>query len=126
MAFTRRMWKLFAVLLVVGLVATGVMMLALAEVHEHLAGPRMVHWDEDIQDHVHGDTTPGLTRVMFGLSEVGSPQVLIPAVAVIAALLWWRRLRDAAVVWLIAMGGAGVLITVLKLHYRRVRPDLPW
>jgi undecaprenyl-diphosphatase len=35
-------------------------------------------------------------------------------------------LRRAPVVWLAATGGAAVLVTVLKLHFRRVRPDLPW
>jgi membrane-associated phospholipid phosphatase len=126
MAFTAKTWKLFGALLLVGLVATGVMMLTLAEVHEHLGGPRMEHWDEQLQDHIHGDTTPRMTRLMFALTRIGSPQVLAPAIPALAALLWWRRLRHAAVVWLIATGGAGALVGVLKLHFRRVRPDLPW
>jgi undecaprenyl-diphosphatase len=63
---------------------------------------------------------------MFALTEIGSPRTLLPVIPVISALLWWRRLRRAAMVWLIAMGGAGVLITALKLHYHRLRPDLGW
>src|SRR5450631_2827737 len=126
MAFTRRMWKLFAVLLVGSLVLTGGLMLGLAEFHEEILEPDSVRMDGHIQSEVHEDTSPGLTRVMFGLSEIGSPQVLVPVAAVMAAVLWWRRMRHAAVVWLIAMSGAGVLVTVLKLHFQRVRPDLPW
>jgi membrane-associated phospholipid phosphatase len=126
MPLSRKTWKLFGALLVVGLVASLAIMLALAEVHEHLGGPRMERWDEHIQDHVHGDTTPRLTRIMFALTEIGSPRALAPAIPVIAALLWWRRRRNAAIVWLIATGGAGVLVIVLKLHFRRIRPDLPW
>jgi undecaprenyl-diphosphatase len=126
MVLSAKTWKLFAVLLVVGLMATSVMMLTLAEVHEHLGGPRMEHWDEHIQDHIHGDTTPRMTELMFALTRIGSPLTLAPAIPALAALLWWRRLRHAAVVWLIATGGAGALVGLLKLHFRRVRPDLPW
>jgi undecaprenyl-diphosphatase len=126
MALTRKTGKLFGVLLLVGLVATSVMMLTLAEVHEHLGGPRMERWDDHIQDRVHGDTTPGMTRVMFALTWIGSPEVLTPAIPLLAAVFWWRGLRRAPVVWLAATGGAAVLVTVLKLHFRRVRPDLPW
>jgi len=126
MLLSGKTWKLFGALLLVSLVASGVIMLALAEVHEHLGGPRMERWDAHIQDRVHGDTTPRLTRLMFALTEIGSPRALVPAVPAIAALLWWRRLRHATTVWLIATGGAGVLVGALKLHFRRVRPDLPW
>ena len=118
--------KLFAILLLLGLAATSVMMLTLAEVHEHLGGPRMERWDDHIQDRVHGDTTPGLTRVMFALTWIGSPAVLAPAIPLLAAVFWWRGLRRAPVVWLAATCGAAVLVTLLKLHFRRVRPDLPW
>jgi len=126
MPLTRKTWRLFGALLLVLLVATGMMMLALAELHEHLGGPRMERWDARVQDHVHRDTTPKLTRIMFALTEIGSPRALATAIPVIAALLWWRRRRHAAMVWLIATGGAGVLVMVLKLHFRRIRPDLPW
>jgi membrane-associated phospholipid phosphatase len=126
MAFTRRMWRLFGALLLVGLVAAGVLMLSLAEIHEEILEPDSVHMDGHIQNEVHEDATPGLTRVMFGLTWIGSPQALIPAVPLLAALLWWRRLRRAAVLLLISTAGAGALTTLLKLHFRRVRPDLPW
>jgi undecaprenyl-diphosphatase len=126
MAFSRKTWKVIGILLLVGLVGAALMMLTLAEVHEHLGGPRMEHWDTHIQDHIHGDTTPRLTRLMFALSRIGSPTVLVPVIPTLAALLWWWSRRHAAVVLLIATGGAGALVTLLKLHFRRVRPDLPW
>ena len=126
MAFTPRMWKVFGALLLVGLVATSVMMLTIAEVHEHIYGARLMRLDERIQGDVHGDTTPDLTRVMFCLTDIGSPKTLLPAIPLLAGLLWWRRLRHAAVLLLIATGGSGLLVLLLKLHFRRVRPDLPW
>ena len=93
MVFTRRSWRLFGELLLIGLVATSAMMLTIAEVHEHFRGARLMRLDSRIQDDVHGDTTPGLTRVMFALTDIGSPQVLLPAIPVLAGLLWWGRLR---------------------------------
>ena len=126
MTFTGRTWRLFGVLLLVGLGATAIMMLTIAEVHEHIRGARSVGLDERIQDDLHGDATPVLTRVMFALTEIGSPQVLVPVIPLLAALLWWRGFRRAPIVWLAATGGAGALVLLLKLHFRRVRPDLPW
>ena len=126
MALTWKKLKLFSGLLLVGLVATSVMMLTIAEVHEHIYGSRLMRLDGRIQGDVHGDTTPGLTRVMFALTRIGSPEVLGPVIPLLAAVLWWRGLRRAPVVWLAATGGAGVLVLLLKLHFRRVRPDLPW
>ena len=120
------MWKVFGALLLVGLVATSVMMLTIAEVHEHIYGARLMRLDERIQGDVHGDTTPGLTRVMLWLTDIGSPKVLIPAIPLLAGLLWWRRLRHAGLLLLVATGGSGLLVLLLKLHFRRVRPDLPW
>lgn len=126
MVLTRKTGKLFGALLLVGLAATSVMMLTIAEVHEHIYGARLMRVDSRIQGDVHKDTTPGLTRVMFALTWIGSPEVLGPAIPLLAAVFWWRGLRRAPVVWLAATCGASVLVTLLKLHFRRVRPDLPW
>jgi undecaprenyl-diphosphatase len=126
MALTRKTWKLFGALLLAGLIATSVMMLTIAEVHEHVYGARLTHLDERVQDDIHADATPGLTHVMFALSRIGSPKVLIPVIPLLAAVLWWRGLRRAPLVWLAATGGAGVLVLLLKLHFKRLRPDLPW
>jgi undecaprenyl-diphosphatase len=126
MVLTGKTWKLFGALLLLSLVASAVMMMSLAEVHEHFGRPRMMGWDDYVQGEVHEDATSWLTRVMFALTWIGSPEVLGPVIPLLAAVLWWRGLRRAPVVWLAATGGAGVLVTVLKLHFRRVRPDLPW
>src|SRR6185312_8842941 len=91
-----------------------------------IAGRHILRWDERLQEDIHNDASPGLTRYAFALSLIGSPKVLTPMILLFAALLWWRELRNASIVWLIATGGAGVLVLLLKLHFRRVRPDLPW
>ncbi|MDP9051680.1 MAG: phosphatase PAP2 family protein [Acidobacteriota bacterium] len=126
MLFTKQNWKLFGVLLLLSLVASAVMMMALAEVHEHFGQPQMMNLDDAVQGEVHEDANPWLTRSMFALSWIGSPQVLCPVILVFAAVLWKRGLRHASIVWLIATCGAGMMVLLLKLHFRRIRPDLPW
>jgi membrane-associated phospholipid phosphatase len=119
-------WKLFAIFLFVGLIATVLIMLALAELHEEIIEPSSIQIDHAIQAMVHAHTSPGLTKLMFALTWIGSPITLIPVIPLVAGLLWWKRWRDEAVVLLIAMVGAGAMSAALKLHFRRVRPDLPW
>ena len=97
-------------LLLVGLVATSVMDAGAGGGARASTAARAWTLDSRIQDDVHGDTTPRLTRVMFALTDIGSPQALAPVIPVVAGLLWWRRRRNAAIVWLIATGGAGVLV----------------
>lgn len=118
--------KQFVLSAVVGLVGVGILLLALAGFHEEIAEPHLMSLDQQIQTAVHRFATPGLTQVMLGLTWIGSPNLLFPSTAVIAALLWWRRLHQNAVTFLTAMTGAAILIVVLKLYFHRTRPDVPW
>ena len=118
--------KQFVVSLVVGLLGVGALLLVLAEFHEEIAEPHLMYLDQLIQTMVHGFTSPDLTRIMFALAWIGSPNLLFPATLVIAAWLWWRRLRQNAVIVLTAMAGAAFLIWVLKLYFHRLRPDVSW
>ena len=124
--FKAQTWKVIGAVLLVGLVAAGITMSTMAEIHEEISEPHEMHLDTGFQDEVHEDATPGLTRLAFALSWIGSPGVMVPVVPVLAALLWWKRLRHQAFVLLITTGGASVLSLLLKLHFRRVRPALPW
>ena len=126
MQYSTTKWKLFAVFLLAGLLASVLLLLVLAKFHEEIAEPSSMHLDLQIQGAVHGYTSVALTRVMLGLTWIGSPTVLFPLATLIAALLWWRRLHRDTVVFLIAMGGAALLNTALKLYFRRARPDVPW
>jgi len=115
-----------AVSLLVGLVGVSILLVMLAEFHEETAEPFLTSLDLHLQSIVHGYTSPALTRMMLGLTWLGSPAMLFPSSVVIAALLWWRRLRRDMVTFVTAMIGAGILLGVLKLYFHRVRPDVPW
>ena len=124
--FRAQTWKVIGAVLLVGLVAAGIIMSTLAEIHEEISEQHEMHLDSGFQDEVHEDATPGLTRLAFALSWIGSPGLMVPVVPLVAGLLWWKRMRHQAMVLLITSGGAGVLTFLLKLHFRRLRPDLPW
>jgi undecaprenyl-diphosphatase len=101
-------------------------MLAMAELHEETGEPYFMRLDQVGMQAIHAHDSPALTRVAFTLSWIGSPATLVPVVGCTGILLWKRRLRRDAVLLVAGMTGAAVLDTVLKLHFRRVRPDVPW
>ena len=118
--------KLAALLLLTGLVFSVAVMLAMAELHEETGEPYFTRLDQVGMQAIHAHDSPALTRVAFTLSWIGSPATLVPVVGCTGILLWKRRLRRDAVLLVAGMTGAAVLDTVLKLHFRRVRPDVPW
>ena len=70
----------------------------------------------------HALASPGLTHALSVVSLVGGPSVLAPLGAVLTAVFVWHRWWRGAVVLLVAMVGAGLLDTALKLAFRRTRP----
>ena len=112
--------------MLVGLVAALVATSGLVDLHDEILEASFVNWDQTIQSWVHGLTTPLLTQVMLGLSWMGSPIALVPAVALAAGLLWWQRMKEDAVLVVAAALGGVALNEVMKLYFKRLRPDLPW
>lgn len=98
----------------------------LAEFHEEIAEPFLHALDLTILSGIHAHDTPALTHLAFALTFIGSPRALVPAILVAAALLWAKRLRRDAILLILGIGGAGLLDMALKLHFKRIRPDVPW
>ena len=116
------MWTYLAA----GLAASLVVLLLLAEFHEEIADAWLIHWDTAIQSYVHAHASRALTPWMKALTEIGAPRTDLPLCGVVAGLLWWKQQRRSAALLLSSMLGAGVLVTALKLHFKRIRPDLAW
>ncbi len=121
-----RKWKLLGALLLVGFVAALVATSGLVEFHDEILEASFGYWDQVIQSWVHGLATPMMTQVMLGLSWMGSTFALVPAVALAAGLLWWRRMKEDAVLVVAAALGGVALNEVLKLYFKRLRPDVAW
>jgi len=106
----------------VALVATSGLVL----LHDEILKASFEQHDQAIQNWVHGFTHPMLTVVMRALSWIGSPYMLTPAVTLAAGLMWWRKFKDDAVLVAAAALGGVALDEVMKLHFKRLRPDVPW
>jgi undecaprenyl-diphosphatase len=118
--------KLFGALLLVGFGVALVTTSGLVKLHDEILKASFEQRDQAIQSWVHGFARPMLTEVMSGLSWIGSPFVLTPAVALAVGLMWWWGLKDDAVLVAAAALGGVALDEVMKLHFKRSRPELPW
>ena len=117
---------MFAAFLGVGFGVALMTTFGLVELHDEILKASFEQRDQAIQSWVHGFAKPMLTEVMRRLSWIGSPFALVPAVAVSAGLLWWRHQKDDAVLVVAAALGGVALDEVMKLHFKRMRPEVPW
>jgi len=82
-----------------------------------------IAFDTGIRRAVHSWASPPLTRLMGGATELGNPLVLL---LLAGTFVWWlerRGRRRAAVVFVIGAIGAETFDQVLKLTFRRPRPE---
>lgn len=98
----------------------------LVKLHDEILEASFEQRDQAIQSWVHGFATPAMTEVMSALSWIGSPFAVTPAVILAAGLMWWWGRKDAAVLVASAAVGGVALDEVMKWHFKRARPDLPW
>ena len=112
--------------LAAGLVGTLLASLALAELHREIFGRFVTHWDMAIQAWVHARASSRMNPWMELLSWVGGP-LCAPPICLGCALGFWRKhQRRAALLLVNSMLGSAILDTVLKLHFHRLRPEVPW
>jgi undecaprenyl-diphosphatase len=113
-------------MLLVGFAAALVATLGLVKLHDEVLKASFEQHDQAIQSWVHGFAAPTLTGLMETLSWIGSPWAVTPLVTLAAGWFWWHRYKDDAVLVAAAALGGVALDAVMKAHFRRMRPDLPW
>jgi undecaprenyl-diphosphatase len=118
--------KLFAALLLVGFAVALITTAGLLKLHDEILKASFEQRDQAIQSWVHGFASPILTQVMSTLSWIGSPFAVTPAVILAAGGMGCRGRKDAAVLVASAALGGVALDEVMKWHFKRARPDLPW
>jgi undecaprenyl-diphosphatase len=119
-------WKLAGLLLGIGLLFSILVLLGMAEFHEEIAEPFLTRVDQLGMEAIHAHDSTTLTHLALALSWIGSPRVFVLAVGLISIAMWRVKLKEDAVVLFVAIISSGVLDVALKLHFRRVRPDVPW
>jgi undecaprenyl-diphosphatase len=78
--------------------------------------------DERLRSALHDVASPPLTKVMIAASLYGGPSWLAPLGGVLAIAFLLRGWRRGAVLVVVTMAGAGLLDTLLKQAFARVRP----
>ncbi len=87
-----------------------------------VTGDPIVRVDAQLANWLHARQTAVLTEVLTFVTRLGSAWVLAPlAIGLVAIALWRRRLADAGFIAL-AIAGAQLLTTGLKLGFERQRP----
>ena len=80
-------------------------------------------FDLHIRAATHAIASPGLTHTMVLLSMLGGPSVLQAVGVILVGVFAWHRWWRGVLLLLLAMCGAGVLSTTLKLAFQRARPS---
>src|SRR5262249_12831819 len=113
--------NVFAVLAAAGFVAAGTLLLLLAEFHEEITEPWLSQLDQLTMATIHRWASPGLDKMMFGLSFVGSWKFMPVAAVVVSIVLAWRRCARELLLFALALGGSAILNLGLKAWFHRVR-----
>jgi undecaprenyl-diphosphatase len=79
--------------------------------------------DANVRHWIHSISSSGVTQLFSAITFLGSQAVVIGASTCSTILMLMKRRRDRA--WLIVatMAGAEVLLSILKNHFHRQRPD---
>jgi membrane-associated phospholipid phosphatase len=111
--------------LTVGLLLSGAALGIFAWVaHVVIGQGAIVRFDDELGESLahHRETHPWTRSFFFGVTQLGSVNLMIGLVLVVALILLVRRQRLLALVWLFAVAGGGLLDAGLKLVFQRERP----
>ncbi|WEN13459.1 phosphatase PAP2 family protein [Rhodanobacter sp. AS-Z3] len=85
-------------------------------------GGKLIGFDTDLAEQLRAQLPVSVLQVIAVLTHLGDLLWVAPASAVIALLLWWRRQRQLAGIWIIALLGILPINGGLKALFQRVRP----
>jgi len=109
--------------LISGFLGSAAALLFFAWLTRYVLEGESVRFDHAVRGTIHGWASAPLTMTMRGLTQLGSPLVLIT----FGAAIVWRLLvlgrRRAAVILIVACLGAEAFSETMKLVFRRPRPE---
>ena len=115
--------RLIGVTMVLGLVAALIAMAVVSWLAEEMLAGETAAFDRAVSAAVHSLASPAATEVMWFASRFGGPSQLVVIAVVVLAIFAWRRWFRGVVLLLVTLGGAGLLDVILKLSFRRQRPN---
>ncbi len=114
--------RLLTTALVAGLVAAALALALFSWLGREIVTGVTPLLDERLRSALHALASPRLTKVMIAASRYGGPAWLAPLGAVLAVAFLIRGWRRGAALVVVTMAGAGLLDTLLKQAFARVRP----
>lgn len=109
--------------LVAGFLAACLALFLFAELAERVLDGETQRFDQWVRLAVHRTASPALTTLMLALTFLGSV-AFVSATALVSSLVLWRMgHRRRAALLLAGFAGASLLMYVLKLYFRRARPE---
>jgi undecaprenyl-diphosphatase len=114
--------RLLSTALAAGLVAAALALALFSWLGREILTGVSLPLDERLRSALHDAASPGLTRVMIAASLYGGPAWLAPLGVVLTIAFLLRGWRRGAVLVVVTMAGAGLLDTLLKQTFARVRP----
>src|SRR5205085_1928903 len=109
-------------MLIVGFLASMGALFFFAWLSSEVIRGRTLQFDTLVRGAIHGLASARLTRVMLGITQLGSLWVLVPMGLLFVATLLTAGRRRAALIFLIAAVGATAMNEVMKLFFHRRRP----
>lgn len=80
--------------------------------------------DAQILQAIHAQATPARDAFMLNVTQLGTPIVVVPFVAIVASLLLIKRRPYDALFVVLAVGGSALLNQILKAVFEQARPSL--
>ena len=90
---------------------------------DEMAEGNTTRFDESVRGFVHSFANPFLTEIMRAASFMGSTVFLFLLGLVIVVVLYLKKYRHGAILFAITTLGASALLSLLKLAFRRARPE---
>ena len=115
--------RLIGVTMGLGLLAAFIAAAAVSWIADGMLEGKTAQFDRTVSRAVHSIATPAVTDVMRLASRFGGPTWLGLVAALLLAVFVARRWYRGAVLLVVALGGAGLLDTILKISFRRQRPS---
>ncbi|MBP5975698.1 phosphatase PAP2 family protein [Brasilonema sp. CT11] len=119
-----RLAPLIATIGIVGLISCLLILFVLANLAEEVLEREAFAFDTTFLLWLHQFANPTLDNLMLFITNIGNPRTVVTVAAVTVLLLWWRRYREEAKVFVLACLGAFILNTELKLFFSKPRPEL--
>ncbi|BAZ03122.1 phosphoesterase (plasmid) [Tolypothrix tenuis PCC 7101] len=119
-----RLVTLIAAIGIVGLVSCLLILFILAKLAEEVLEREAFAFDTNFLLWLHQFANPNLDNFMLFITNLGNPKTVVVVAGVTLLLLWWRRYREDAKIFVLACLGALILNTGLKLFFSKPRPEL--